>query len=109
RYGVPDRVELINPQRVDWPTSIESAVNASTTSLEIHNKYAIPIGTVVQIDAEKIFIPSRGERNSCASDPVATNWNGCATMTGVHRGYQGTTPAAHAANAVVTSLDDQQH
>lgn len=105
-YGAPARVELVNPRPLPYPTYLELAMDATSPGgLAPHNAYAFPNSTVVQIDNERMFIANRF---TGGTTPCPSGYYGCNILT-VVRGYEGTTPAAHAQGAVVTPIDDLTH
>ncbi len=103
RYGVPDRVELVNPQPLQTiPESIRLAADLSATATLVSGQNEVwvniicqlPQAGVIQIDTEQILYTvnhSDGGLTQCVD-----------AVTGVTRGYNGTTPAAHSQGAVVT-------
>lgn len=109
RYGPPTRVELVNSRPVAWPTWLHDPMDASQTTIAIHNTYALPQSTVVQVEGEQIFIPNRFGPPWCGGDANIPFYYGCNVGSGITRGYNGTTPAAHAVGATIQPLDDRTH
>ncbi|HEY7064040.1 MAG TPA: fibronectin type III domain-containing protein, partial [Chloroflexota bacterium] len=104
RFGVPDRVELIQPLQQTTPTdpvTLIAALGPTDTSLSALPVYQLPQAGRVQIDSEIIGYNT--------NDSDAGLNMGLSTLSGLSRGLNGTAPAAHGAGAQIRPLDDQQH
>ncbi len=103
RYGVPDRVELVNPQplaTIPYPILLAADLAPTGTVVSGQNEVwvnaicQLPQAGVLQIDSEQIRYTvnnSDGGLTQCVD-----------AVTGVTRGVNGTTAAAHSAGAAVS-------
>jgi len=104
RFGVPDRVELINAAQQTTPNdpvTLVAALGATDTTLYALPVYQLPQAGQVKIDNEIIGYTT--------NDSDAGLNMGVSTLSGLVRGMNGTTAASHSAGAQVAPLNDQQH
>ncbi len=105
KYGQPDRVELVNPTPVNsipYPLTLGSALSPTVTTASGLNEVwvsvicQLPGAGVLQIGSEQILYTVNN------SDGGLTQCVGA--VTGVVRGYNGTTAAAHSQGAAVSLI-----
>ncbi|HLH22398.1 MAG TPA: fibronectin type III domain-containing protein, partial [Chloroflexota bacterium] len=104
RFGVPDRVELINPApqpMAAGTVTLATPLGASDTTLYALPVYQLPQTGQVQIDGEIIAYTSNDSDSGLNM--------GLSTLSGLSRGQNGTTPAAHSAGASIVPLNDPLH
>jgi hypothetical protein len=103
QFGVPDRIELINPRPVsntEYPVHLGKDVGISPTDeIIVDNVYRLPTSGRIRIDDETIYY------DRAVSDGGLSA--GISYLEGVTRGYQGTTVTPHRLGAVVEALDDK--
>lgn len=106
RFGIPDRIELINPVQTPPPagvlrTAITSDPNDPNTGnggrIEIDGLVQFPDSGRIRIDDEVIWY--KGIDHS----------TGGKVAWGIRRGHDGTAPQAHSIGTTVTCLDSQMH
>ncbi|HEY7063906.1 MAG TPA: hypothetical protein VII06_20675 [Chloroflexota bacterium] len=119
-YGLPDRIELINPTQQGanpWPALLAVTLGAGpnpdpncvadlTCSYEpdevvMMPGYQLPQAGWIQIDQEQIQFTAQQTDSGLNA--------GNTYLTGVTRGVNGTTPAPHNRGAMVTAVGDQMH
>lgn len=99
-YGSMNRTAWLDSPLRQYPmamysnqnTYLDTAINASVTTITVLNGFTFPESGIVQIDSEKISY-------------TGVDGN---TLTGCTRGFGGTTAASHAADAAVTFITQNQ-
>jgi hypothetical protein len=105
RFGMPDRVELINLQPAPAPAlSLLTAMTATDqpARIQVSNIFHLPDSGRVRIGNEVLWYGS-----TSAASEVGDRGEGW--LQNIIRGYQGTPREAHAVGDPVVSLDDSQH
>jgi hypothetical protein len=80
-------------------------MTAAQTTLAVSNVFHLPRSTVVQVDQEQIFVPDSFSNGQAPCTPDVYWCN----VLRVQRGYNGTTPAAHAPGATIQVRDEQRN
>jgi hypothetical protein len=104
-YGVPDRVELVNPRPVDPGYTLRQAITATATEVPVQLPPTIPWSGTVQLGAERLAYNTL-EHRICEPGEPGGFVDSCWWMTGVVRGIDGTAPQAHAAGVPLAVRDN---
>jgi hypothetical protein len=112
RFGLPDRVEVVDPRPLPttpYPITLARALAAGPEPTPVERAdevwvlplYRLPLAGRIRIDDEVIAY----RRSNSDSGLNA----GISTLSETTRGWGGTVVAPHGEGATITSLDDQQH